>query len=427
MGVNLGYGENLFYYLRNDIGNDFDTFGTIATSGARTDRFGAGFNFDALCFASPNLAYGPDLFYYIRLDPAVSDFSTFGTLSANGETIDRFGLGNNFDAITFAAKDLGYGPNLFYYLRHNPDIGNFSTFGTISTSGIVTDRFGVGANFDDLVFVEADLAYGPNLFDFLRRDAATKFSTFGTISTSGITTDRFGVGLNVDALAFSAENVGYGPSLFYFLRRELAGTNISMFGTISVSGAVVDRFGAAGTYDALTFAAETLTPQSIVFGSAPPVPAVAGGTYSVSASGGSSGNAVVLTSLTPRICGVAGNSVTFAYPGICKLAAEQEGSATFGAAQRVTQLIQVTTIAELVAKLGAFLRSIDIPAGMSKSLEAKISKIEKALATKKPKDACNSLKEIAYDVAAQTGKDIPEEQATALKMRTSQIASLLGC
>src|ERR1700752_1026594 len=35
---------------------------------------------------------------------------------------------------------LGYGPNLFYYLRH--DTSGSSKFGTISTSGAVPDRFG---------------------------------------------------------------------------------------------------------------------------------------------------------------------------------------------------------------------------------------------------------------------------------------------
>src|ERR1700676_4573562 len=63
-------------------------------------------------------------------------------------------------ALTFAvglaarasSVDVGYGPDLFYYLRH--DGTGFSTYGTISTSGAVTDRFGVGNNFDALTFAE---------------------------------------------------------------------------------------------------------------------------------------------------------------------------------------------------------------------------------------------------------------------------------
>jgi len=45
---------------------------------------------------------------------------------------------------------------LFYYLRH--DGSGFSTFGTISTSGAITDRFGVGSSFDALTFAEGPAA-----------------------------------------------------------------------------------------------------------------------------------------------------------------------------------------------------------------------------------------------------------------------------
>src|SRR3954471_11012663 len=75
-----------------------------------------------------DLGYGPNLFYYLRHDPGQNDFSTFGTISTSGAVTDRFGVGLNFDALTFVAEDLGYGPNLFYYLRHDPGPGgNFST------------------------------------------------------------------------------------------------------------------------------------------------------------------------------------------------------------------------------------------------------------------------------------------------------------
>ena len=80
--------------------------------------------------------------------------TTFGagakTASTSGAVTDRFGVGYRFDALTFAAPNRGYGTNLFYYLRH--DTNGFSTFGTISTSGAVTDRFGVGYRFDALTF-----------------------------------------------------------------------------------------------------------------------------------------------------------------------------------------------------------------------------------------------------------------------------------
>jgi hypothetical protein len=95
-------------------------------------------------------------------------FSTFGTIATNGAVTDRFGVGNDVDALDFVAADLGYGTNLFYFLRHDPN--GFSTFGTINTNGAVTDRFGVGNNFDALTFASGNHGFGPNLFYYLRRD-----------------------------------------------------------------------------------------------------------------------------------------------------------------------------------------------------------------------------------------------------------------
>jgi hypothetical protein len=225
----------------------FSTFGTISTSGAVTDRFGVGKDFDALTFVPGNLGYGTKLFYYLRHD--ATGFSTFGTIDTGGAVTDRFGVGNDFDALTFAAADLGYGPNLFYYLRH--DATGFSTFGTIDTGGAVTDRFGVGTHFDALTFVGGNVGFGPNLFYYLRHDAAG-MSTFGTISTSGAVTDRFGVGSNFDDFVYVPGNLGYGPKHFYYLRHDAGG--LSTFGTLATSGAVTDRFGVGNNFDALTFA-----------------------------------------------------------------------------------------------------------------------------------------------------------------------------
>src|SRR5437773_5944669 len=107
------------------------------------------------------------------------------------------------DVLPAAPIGAGYGPNLFYYLRHDPSANNFSTFGTISTSGAVTDRFGVGLDFDALTFVAGDLGYGPYLFYYLRQDPSENiFWTPGTISTSGAVTGHFGVGHDFVALKF---------------------------------------------------------------------------------------------------------------------------------------------------------------------------------------------------------------------------------
>ena len=84
-------------------------------------------------------------------------------------------------------------------------------------------------------------------------------------------------------------------------------------------------------------------PQSITFASTPPNEAIVGGTYTVSATGGDSGNPVTFTSLAPTVCSVAGNAVSFDAGGSCTIAADQAGGAWYGAAPQVTQSFEINT------------------------------------------------------------------------------------
>ena len=79
--------------------------------------------------------------------------------------------------------------------------------------------------------------------------------------------------------------------------------------------------------------------QTIIFGATPAVSV--GGTGSVSATGGASGNAVTFTSTTLAVCTISGNIVTGVTAGICTIAANQAGNASFTAAPQVTQNIAV--------------------------------------------------------------------------------------
>ena len=79
------------------------------------------------------------------------------------------------------------------------------------------------------------------------------------------------------------------------------------------------------------------------FGSAPTL--VVGGTGTVSATGGASGNAVTFTSTTPTVCTVSGtncNTITGVAAGTCTIAADQAGNANYVAAAQVTQSITVS-------------------------------------------------------------------------------------
>ena len=218
-----GYAATQFYTMRRDgSGNSF--FDTItASTGVVADRFAAtGRDFNSLAFAAPDLGFGSVIFYYLGDD--ASGTTTFGTITpggAVGVVADKFVVGQRFDSLTFSATDVGYGANLFYYIRH--DAAGISTFGTINPAlpGTVTDRFTVGNDIVGLVFTSTDVGYGANRFYYVRQGASGA-STFGTIQvtglTTGVATDRFSAGSAVNELTFTATDTGFGPNLFYALR-----------------------------------------------------------------------------------------------------------------------------------------------------------------------------------------------------------------
>jgi len=223
-GEDHGYGATEFYSMRRGTAGItyFDTI--IASTGTTTDRFDAGTrNFGELAYASPDLGFGPVIFYYLSHDAVGT--STFGSITPGGVVgvvADHFVAGAAFDALTFTATDVGFGANLFYYIRH--DVSGLSTFGTINPAlpGTMTDRFTVGTNVHSLTFTDLIApGFGPNSFYYLRDDANGQ-TTFGTIFVTGLTTaavtDRFTVGTNATELAFTPTDVGFGPNRFYFLR-----------------------------------------------------------------------------------------------------------------------------------------------------------------------------------------------------------------
>ena len=88
-----------------------------------------------------------------------------------------------------------------------------------------------------------------------------------------------------------------------------------------------------------------VTPQTIVFGANPgPLSYAPSGTFTVSATGGASGNPVTFTSNTSAVCttgGSNGATVTIVTAGLCTIAANQAGNASFSAAPEVTQSITI--------------------------------------------------------------------------------------
>jgi hypothetical protein len=129
----------------------------------------------------------------------------------------------------------------------------------------------------------------------------------------------------------------------------------STSGACSISGATVS-FTGTGTctidanqagnnnYGAAPQAQQTLTigkaPQTISFTSTPSANPVFGGNYKVAASGGGSGNPVVLSidsSSTSGACSIASTTVSFTGVGSCVIDANQAGNNNYNAAPRVQQ------------------------------------------------------------------------------------------
>ena len=332
-----GYAATQFYSLRREASGS-STFVTINASGTVTGRFDAGNkNFDALTFAAPDVGYGPVIFYYLRHDS--TGVSTFGTIKpggAVGVVADLFVVGHNFDALTFAATDVGFGANLFYYLRH--DLGGGSTFGSINPAlpGTTTDRFSVGSGFDALVFTATDVGYGPNLFYYLRHDS-TGVSTFGTISATGTVTDRFVVGNNFNELTFTTTDVGFGANLFYFLRGGATGAAQPVFTlaslapgasanfsgsygvpssnacsiTTSVSASAKDQCAGSPVIASAEITCPLVTaPRIVVAQTCPANPAAPGGFVATSGSVSNAGN-ITLTNVSVVSSQPAANTVVF--------------------------------------------------------------------------------------------------------------------
>ena len=218
------WGATLFYCIREPAGgaDEFDTISTIPPSvGVVTDRFAlTASNYDALTLAAPDVGYGAVNFYYVRHDN--SGVSTFGEIIAQGasSSTDLWPLTNSgYNALAFAAANLGYGANMFYYLRQ--DNSGLSTFGTINPTpgGIENDLYSVGTNFDALVFVPGAVStWGTAIFAYLRHDSTG--SIIGTINpVTQVVTDRIDLGTNfLNDLTFTATDVGYGANLFYYIR-----------------------------------------------------------------------------------------------------------------------------------------------------------------------------------------------------------------
>lgn len=158
-----------------------------------------------------------------------------------------------------------------------------------------------------------------------------------------------------DTYNVSAVGGGSGnPVTFGSATQEICtvlGSTVTLLGE---GDCTVMGFQAAGTgYLAAPLAVQNFTvshsrAQSITFTSTPPNPALTGGTYTVSATGGASGNTVIFSSLTPATCTVSGTSVSLVAVGGCTVAADQAGGPDYDAAPQATQAFAISSSAQSI-------------------------------------------------------------------------------
>ena len=154
MSQNTGFsvGANNFYSIKSTTipaGGDITAFTYyIAGSGAATNHADVGSkltpdSYSALTSADPDVGFGAVNFYFIHHKGTTDYFTTIvpgsGTSSAVTDLKPMSGPGgpatvtgvNGYFGFTFAGADLGYGLNLFYYLRTDP-VTSVTKFGTLA-------------------------------------------------------------------------------------------------------------------------------------------------------------------------------------------------------------------------------------------------------------------------------------------------------
>lgn len=95
-----------------------------------------------------------------------------------------------------------------------------------------------------------------------------------------------------------------------------------------------------------------------------------GGTFTVTATGGGSGNPVVYSSTTPSVCTVAGSTVTMAASGVCALQANQAGNANYSVASQASLNVTIGKAAQAISAFIATPASPAYSAGGSFSVAA---------------------------------------------------------
>ncbi len=330
---------NEFYSIKNTAipaGGDISAFTFyVAGSGAATNHSDIGSkltpnSYSALTSADPDLGYGSVQFYLIHHKTDGDYFTHIVPSSATASAVTDLkpmsgpggpstGGASGYFGLTFAASNLGYGLNMFYYLRTDAVTGH-TMFGTLSPAlaGTAADQFDLGANgHNALAFTGTDVGFGVNQMYFQRLDPITGFTVLGTLNpVSGRAADVANLGSVYSTLTYVPGDVGYGSSLFY-----TTGTVNPTWQSVSFA-AIADRLINAGPF--------TVAPS-----------AGSGLAIALTVVPGSTGSAAI----TGPVAGVF--TVTPTAPGVITLQATQAGSPGLFEFNMLRQTFTVTGAATL--------------------------------------------------------------------------------
>jgi len=342
--LSLGGGANQFYSIKATTipsGGDIAAFTRyIAASGAATDHADIGSkltpdSYSALTSADPDVGFGSVNFYLIHHKGTTDYFSVIkpssGTASVVTDLKPMDGPGGpatlgteGYFGLTFAAVDLNYGANVFYYLRTD-SVTSTTKFGTLVPALLSTsaDQYDLGiSGHNALAFTGTDVGYGVSKMYYLRLDPITGFTILGMLQpgtldpTNRRTADIANLGSVYSTITFVPGDVGFGANKFY---------------TTGVVNA---------TWQSVSFAA---IPDKLI----------SGGSFTVSPSA-SSGLAIALTvvpgsigaaSITGPVAGVF--TVTPTAPGLITLQATQAGQVGLFEYNMLRQSFTITGVATL--------------------------------------------------------------------------------
>jgi hypothetical protein len=236
--LSLGGGANQFYSLTANAipagGNTLAFNAYIAGSGAATPHADIGSKltpsfYRALTSADPDVAYGAVNFYLIHRKGTTDYFTVIkpssGTASAVTDLKPMSGPGgpatlgdSGYFGLTFAAANLGYGLNYFYYLRTDP-VTNHTQFGTLDPALLGTGTFKFDlrtGGYNALAFTGTDVGYGTDKMYYLRLDPITGFMILGTLHRlTGRSSDIANLGSIFSTLTFVPGDFGFGSGRFY--------------------------------------------------------------------------------------------------------------------------------------------------------------------------------------------------------------------